>query len=217
MIELEDFSYFQEVENKLKENNEQNKIEILKEEFQKRLEEEREKAFQEGYKKGITEGKEEIEKKLKKEFEKFVKEKEIEFQKKENELKELNSKLKKFRDEIEKKYTQYLDHINQILLDSLSEILEFLYIESRNENLISKIIQDILTEFKEQIEAEITVSPELKEYVKSIFPNAEIKTDENLEKGDFVIVFPELQVENKIKDKIEILKDEIKREIKKFT
>ena len=217
MIELEDFSYFQEVENKLKENNEQNKIEILKEEFQKRLEEEREKAFQEGYKKGITEGKEEIEKKLKKEFEKFVKEKEIELQKKENELKELNSKLKKFRDEIEKKYTQYLDHINQILLDSLSEILEFLYIESRNENLISKIIQDILTEFKEQIEAEITVSPELKEYVKSVFPNAEIKTDKNLEKGDFVIVFPELQVENKIKDKIEILKDEIKREIKKFT
>ncbi len=217
MIELEDFSYFQEVENKLKENNEQNKIEILKEEFQKRLEEEREKAFQEGYKKGITEGKEEIEKKLKKEFEKFVKEKEIEFQKKENELKELNSKLKKFRDEIEKKYTQYLDHINQILLDSLSEILEFLYIESRNENLISKIIQDILTEFKEQIEAEITVSPELKEYVKSVFPNAEIKTDKNLEKGDFIIVFPELQVENKIKDKIEILKDEIKREIKKFT
>jgi flagellar biosynthesis/type III secretory pathway protein FliH len=216
MIDLEDFSYFQEAEEKLK-NNQSDNIEILKEEFQKKLKEEREKAFQEGYKKGITEGKNEIEKQLKEQFQKIVQEKEIEFNKKYSEVEQLKSQLKVFQEEIKKKYEDYLDHINNILLDSLSEILEFLYIDSINESFISRTIQGILEEFKEQTKAEITVNPEFVKHLKSVFPNAEIKSDEKMEKGDFVIVFPELQVENKIKDKIEILKDEIKREIKKFT
>ncbi len=217
MIDLEDFSYFQEVEEKLKKNQSQNDVEVLKQEFQKKLEEEKKKAFEEGYQKGITEGKTEIEKQLKEEFQKFAQERETEFKQKQEEVENLKSQLQNLKEEIENKYNEYLDHINNILLDSLSEILEFLYVDSSNEDVIIKVIQDILTEFKEQIEVEITATPEFAEHLKSVFPHAKIKSDEKMEKGDFVIVFPELQVENKIKDKIEILKDEIKREIKKFT
>ncbi len=217
MIDLEDFSYFQEVEEKLKKNQSQNEVEVLKQEFQKKLEEEKKKAFEEGYQKGITEGKTEIEKQLKEEFQKFVQKKETEFKQKQEEVENLKSQLQNLKKEIENKYNEYLDHINNILLDSLSEILEFLYVDSSNEDVIIKVIQNILTEFKEQIEVEITAAPKFAEHLKSVFPNAKIKSDEKMEKGDFVIVFPELQVENKIKDKIEILKDEIKREIKKFT
>ncbi len=217
MIDLEDFSYFQEVEDKLKENNSSNNIEILKQEFQKKLEEERKKAFQDGYQKGITEGKIEIEKQLKEEYQKFIQKKEEEFNKKQQDIEHLEQQLKKLKEELKIKYDEYLNHINDILLDSLSEILEFLCIDSSNESLMAQIIQDILAEFKEQIEVEITTSPEFKEHLQSVFPHAEIKSDEKMEKGDFVIAFPELQVESKIKDKIEILKDEIKREIKKFT
>ncbi len=217
MVELEDFSYFQEVEDKLKKNSQKDQIELLKQEFQKKLKEEKEKAFKEGYQKGITEGKIEIEKQLKKEFQELVDNKEKEFKEKISEVEELKLKLTNLSGSIEKKFDDYLEHLNNILLDSISEILEFLYIDSSNENLIIKVIQDILTEFKEQLNVEITTSQDLAEHIKSIFPNAEIKEDDKMEKGDFIIVFPELQVENKIKDKIEILKDEIKREIKKFT
>ncbi len=217
MVDLEDFSYFQEVEEKLKHNKSLDEIETLKTEFQKKLKEEKEKAFQEGYQKGITEGKSKIEKQLNEQFQKIIEEKENEFKQKFAEIDELKIQLQTFKEEIEKKYNEYLNHINNILLDSISEILEFLYIDPANENFISKIIQDILEEFKNQIDIEITVSPKLSKHLEEIFPNIKIKEDEKIEKGDFVIVFPELQIENKIKDKIDILKNEIKREIKKFT
>lgn len=177
------------------------------------LEEEKKIAFEEGYRKGIEDGFE----KSKEEFEKKLIELEDRAKKQTKDtLEQYLSKIDENLDYIKKKYKSLLDGTIEIISDSIEEIIEFLYIENKFSELVIHQISSLVEEFYEYPQPVIRVSNDI---LAEIFRKKgfEVLVDERLNGLDFVIDFKEFKIESKIEEKIRIIKDEIKREIKKLS
>lgn len=177
------------------------------------LEEEKKIAFEEGYRKGIEDGFE----KSKEEFEKKLIELEDRAKKQTKDtLEQYLSKIDENLDYIKKKYKSLLDGTIEIISDSIEEIIEFLYIENKFSELVIHQISSLVEEFYEYPQPVIRVSNDI---LAEIFRKKgfEVLVDEHLNGLDFVIDFKEFKIESKIEEKIRIIKDEIKREIKKLS
>ncbi len=191
------------------------KIRLLEEKYQKHIEEGRKKAFEEGYKKAKEELEEGFKEKLETTLNNVIKEKEEEINKK---LKEKNKEISNILNQLKEKYMQKIDFIEELIISSLEEILNYLYLHPSNREILEKEIRDIIRQIKNSYSIKITISPYLKEYFKDVDKNEiEVEIDENLSQNDFIIEFDHVQIESNFKEKVKILKDEIKREIKKNT
>ncbi len=219
MIDLEDFGQYKEIHKEIEEQDLSKEeiearyieeLERLKEEFKKKLEEETQKAYEEGYKKAAKEHEKILQQVVQEQVNKVL-------QQKNNEIQQIYDEFSKMFKDLYSKIENHFSHFQDLLLDSISEILQFLYISPQNEEFIIKQIEKILLEYKKAKNIEKKVKPEMKEKVQEVFQNAEVEADENLTKGDFVIEVSDLQIENKIKEKLEVMKNEIKREIQKLT
>ncbi len=216
MLELEDFNNILSIKEKTrkeetKEQLEQRYIEEiqkLKKEYEQKLKEETEKAYRQGFEEGFNKADTQLKREYQRQLQDIIKEKE-------EELNYTISKLSQIEDTLKEKYARYIDSIREIIVDSLSEILELLYIDSQNHDHIVKAIETILLEFKEENKVEIQVSESLYPLLKDRFKN--LKKNPQLDNDDFIIDFGDFQIENRVKEKLKIIKDEIKREIKKLT
>lgn len=222
MLNLDDFGKLKDINIlKSKKNQEeitpkeveefyQEKILELEQNFKKSLE----KTKEEYYKKGFSEASKQKDDEYRQKFEELKKEF---LKQKEKDLEKLNEKYIYIEKEIKQKLDSYLSNLSNILLDNLEEILEFLYIQESNKEIIENAVIQIISEFKESLPLDIKVSSSIFESIKKSFPSIKVEKDESLKEGDFIIEFYDFKLENRLKEKIEVLKDEIKREIKKFT
>jgi hypothetical protein len=133
----------------------------------------------------------------------------------------LQTYAKNFQDinfKLNEGFKQILDKINAIISDSLEEILEFISINYHDPKSIKENISSIVEELKSYKPISIKVgSLELKEILKKFIPDIEIIHDESMNLNDFKVEFEFIKVENNVKEKIQLVKDEIKREIKKLS
>jgi len=187
----------------------QEKILELEKNYQETIEEIKKEFFRKGYIEASKEKELEFSKKLEEIKKSFLEEKN-------QDLEELEKKYRYIEKELKQKLEEYLNRLSDILLDNLDEILEFLYIKESNSEVIQNAITQTILEFKESLPLEIKVSDSLYKDVKNSFSNIKIEVDESLKDGDFIIEFYDFKLENRFKEKIEVLKDEIKRETKKF-
>ncbi len=193
----------------------QDKIRKIEEDFKKRLEVEIENAYKQGYNEGITKGREEFDSKLKEILEKELKEREKEYI---NRLTELESKIQKVVESLNSSYKNYIDHINELILSALEEMLSYLYISPENEKFLSQQIISVINEFRSYPKLKITLSPDMEHVAQMLKKeNLDVSIDKTLVKGDFRINIEDIQLESNFKEKMQILKDEIKREIKKHS
>ncbi len=214
-LDIEDFAEVLSVKNKIQEETKEDierkyieEIQRLKKEFKETLEQEIKKAYESGFKEGYERANNELKREYQKQIEEIYKEKEEEL------LSVLNN-LKGFENKLREKFENYLSSTRELIVDSVDEILELLYIDKNSKDSIVKAIDSIITEFKESKEIEVVVGKQLYELLKDNFPN--VKLDPSLEENDFVVSFGDFQIENRLKEKLKIIKDEIKREIKKLT
>lgn len=186
----------------------QAEIERLKKEFHLKEENIKKEYFQKGY----IEGSKNKEEELKNRFEKVKNEL---ISKHKNDIENLKNIYQNIEKNLVVKNREYLEKVGSIFLEGLADIFKFLYIQESNTDKIKKSISQILDEFKEETPLIVKVSKELYEDMKGEFDN--IKIDNSLKNKDFTIEFSKFKIESKIEEKIKILKDEIKREIKKLT
>lgn len=223
MLNLIDFSLLLNKErNKDKEENKEDEkekeINFLKQQIillQQEIEKEKNIAFKEGFEKG----KEETEKYYKSKIEEIEKEKEEKIKEILNqEKKDYQILIDKIHSEFDKKYKQFLNYISQIITDSLADILDFLYIEKAETKKIVEVVSNILEELRNEKIFKIVVSKDVNlDILKKAFSQIEIEIDDKLEGIDFILKLESGKIENIFKEKIEIIKDEIKREIKKLS
>lgn len=169
------------------------------------------------YKKGLEDGTARGYDLAKQEFEARLQQVEEE---KTSQLKQsLKDYLVKLDDNINRLQTNYKEIILQtaeIISDSITEIFDFLYLSEENKDLVVRQIRELLEEFFEYPKVYIKVgNPQLMEIFK--LRGFDVEIDQNLKGLDFVVDFREFRVENRIAEKLEIIKDEIKREIKKLS
>jgi len=222
MLELNDFGNIKNLkELKKKEQNSkdvakeienfyQKKILELENEFNNILENTKKEYFLKGLKDGEKKKEEEYNKKIENLKNDLISQKEAEI----NSLKE---KYQKIEIKLQNRLHSYIVDLTSILLDNIEEIFEFLYIKESNLNEIKNSIENTISEFKDSWPLEIKVSRKLYEEVADSFKNTKVVIDESLKDGDFIIEFFDFKIENIFKEKIKVLKDEIKRETKKFT
>ncbi|WP_457639048.1 FliH/SctL family protein [Persephonella sp.] len=190
----------------------QNRIKQLEKEFQKKIEESYQKGFSEGYKKAESE----ISQKLSQEFEKKLQEKlkEKESQQK-SELEDLRQQVIKLLTEIHDRYKEHIQFTDELILSVLEEIMEYLFIDPSNLKFVSDEIEKIIEDLKTAPSITVEVSPQLKEFLGEVDSNIKIIGKEELKGGDFTVKIENVQFESRFKEKMKIVKDEIKREIKK--
>ncbi len=191
------------------------KIKQLHQSYQKIIEEEKQKSFQEGYKKGQEEAQKELEERLKGEIQRALASRETEFQ---NLLNSTKKEISTFLNRLKGEYIKKVEFIDELILSALEEILYYMYIHPSNYEFLAKEIRKIILQVKNSSYIKLIISPSLKEFLKDIeIENLEIEIDEELPEGDFIIELEHVQLEANFKEKIKILKDEIKREIKKHS
>ncbi len=216
-LNLEDFSENQKLDTQSVSKEEiekfyQEQIRKLKEELKKKIEE----AYKKGQEEGFIRGKKETEKVLKEQFQKELTQL---LKKQEEEI--VNQFEKKLNDAfsliegIKEKYTQHIQFIDELILSVIEEIMEYLYINPENAEYVAKEIKGIIEDLKSAPEMVVEVSPQVKSYLEEAGINIKIIENKQLEGGDFTIKVENVQFENRFKEKVKILKDEIKREIKK--
>mgnify|MGYP001770687965 CR=1 FL=1 len=208
-LELEEDKKYQEL---LMENS------ILKQQIQdleKKLEEIKQISLIEGYEKA----KEELLKELEIEKQKYFNQLKQEFE--EKLAQKLEAYKKTFEDlnyKLNQGLKEILDKINLIISDSVEEILDFLSLNYRNPQTIKDSIEMLIETLKSNNLVSIKVgTKELEELLKKALPDTQITLDETLNPNDFKLEFDLVKVENNVKEKIELVKDEIKREIKKLS
>ena len=97
-------------------------------------------------------------------------------------------------------------------------MLNYLYISPENEKFLSQQIISVINEFRNYPKLKITLSPDMEDVAKMLEKeNFDVSIDKTLVKGDFRINIEDIQLESNFKEKMQILKDEIKREIKKHS
>jgi len=190
----------------------QNQIKKIKQEYEKKLKEEYEKGFKEGYRKGN----EETTEKLTVQFEEKLKEKLEEKEKQLNsELEGLKKQIIDLLTEIHRRYAEHVQFTDELILSVLEEVMEYLYISPSNIKFISEEIEKIVDDLKTAPTITVEVSPQLKDFIGDIGENVRVVEKKDLQDGDFVVKIENVQFESRFKEKMKIVKDEIKREIKK--
>ncbi|RKQ63252.1 hypothetical protein C7457_0115 [Thermovibrio guaymasensis] len=218
MLDLEDFSSFIEVKKSsdevpqqsqeltLKRLEEKYRQEILKLQasFKKELQRVKEEAYKNGFEEGYAKGLKEKEKDL------------IDMQRRiseqfQSELKKLKVNLDSLIEGFKNEKEGVLEKIKGLILDSLLEIFEFLYLNPSNSSYLRKKIDQILEEF----EKEELVSIEVGEKLAQVLEGERVKVSSDIGAYDFRIVFKDFFVESNFKEKLNILREELEREIKK--
>jgi len=221
-LNLTDFTQLKNISEKLEEkendNNLEKEIEILKNQINqllKQIEIEKENA----YKKGFEDATKSLEEKYKNILEQKIKEIESSFiDKCSAEIKQAQDTIEKIQNNLKQHYQTYLAKISEIISDSIAEILEFLYIHEKDPEKVAEKINEILEELRELKVLKIKISKDQNlELMRKILSNLSLEIDGKLEGNDFIIEFDNGKIENKFREKIEIVKDEIKREIKKLS
>jgi hypothetical protein len=221
-LNLTDFTQLKNISKNLEEkengDNLEKEIEILKNQINqllKQIEVEKENA----YKKGFEDAAKSLEEKYKNILEQKIKEIEASFNDKYSaEIKQAQDTIEKIQNSLERHYQTYLAKISEIISDSIAEILEFLYIHEKDPEKVAEKINEILEELREFKILKIKISKDQNlELLQKFLSNVSLEIDENLEGNDFIIEFDNGKIENKFREKIEIVKDEIKREIKKLS
>jgi len=221
-LNLTDFTQLKNISENLEEkengNNLEKEIEILKNQINqllKQIEIEKENA----YKKGFEDATKSLEEKYKNILEQKIKEIESSFiDKCSAEIKQAQDTIEKIQNNLKQHYQTYLAKISEIISDSIAEILEFLYIYEKDPEKVAEKINEILEELRELKVLKIKISKDQNlELMRKILSNLSLEIDGKLEGNDFIIEFDNGKIENKFREKIEIVKDEIKREIKKLS
>ena len=224
-LELDDFSPVEKIQKdmtqtqqKMQEKEKEDKREeYYKKELQKLEQKYKhlvDEVSKEYYEKGLRETQERLEATYQKKLEEITSQYEMKL--KENKKIE-QQKINDLEASLYKTYERYIAQLTNILLDSLSEILEFLYINKQNSPYVTEIITRLLEDFHHFIPLSITVSESMVDEMRKVFHNIEIKGSSELQHNEFIIDFNEFKIENRIKEKLKIIEDEIKREIKKIT
>ena len=225
-LELEDFStlnQIQQIKEEIKEQkiDEAAKIEQLRDFYEKKIQQIENhykellaKVSKESYEQGFSDAKNEYEQKLKEAIEETIVQKEAE---KEQALAEVKSTMLNIEESLKSNYKEYLGKFTDIIVDSISEILEFLYIDKSNVKIVKEAIDKLLEDFNNFLPLSIQVPPSLYEEIKKKFNSVEVKRNKELSSNEFVIEFHDFKIENRIKEKLSVIKDEIKRETKKLT
>ena len=200
------------------ENHLKQEVEILKKQIEDllyQIEIEKEKSYKKGYEDAIkTE-----EEKFKKMLEEKIKEISYHYEQNyEDQLKQLKDQFENIKKDLKEKYQSYLSKVEELIHDVIVSILEFLYIEVDNPNYLAEKINEILEDLRDLKVLKIRVGKNQNiEEIKKILPDVMIEIDEKLEGNDFIIEFDKVKIENIFRDKVEILKNEIKREIRKLS
>jgi len=213
MVDLEDFSPFVELKreerpekNPLEELEERYRQEILKLQasFRQEIERVREEAFRKGFEEGYQKGVEELGRKLKEREEALKKE----FEKRLGKIKlNTDSLLREIESEKEKR----LRRVEEAIVGSITEIFEFLYLNPSNAPFLREKISELIEEFR----GEEVVEIEAGEKLALALEGERVKVSPELGDYDFRIVFKDFAVESNFKEKLNLLREEIEREIKK--
>ncbi|SMC09291.1 hypothetical protein [Nitratiruptor tergarcus] len=227
-LELDDFTAFEQMQEASKELKEKvdtenfdEKIKEIERFYQQKIEEmEKEykeliaKVSKESYEQGFSDA----EQKFNKVLEVKIQELKSHFlQEKEQEIAHLQTKYLDFEKEFAQKYNLFLHRFTDIVLDNVNEILEFLFIDKKNMQTITEAIEKLLEDFSNYMPLDIIVSPNMFEDIKKRFETVQVKRSEELKENEFIIEFHDFKIENKIEEKLNVIKDEIKRETKKLT
>ena len=184
--------------------------------LEKDYEEKIKKAYKEGFEQGYKKAAEEVTQTLNKEFEQKLKKA---LQEKEKEIRIEQEKIKdqvlNFLKEIKDRYKKHIDFVDELILSVLEEIMEYLYINPENADYVAEEIKKIVEDLKIAPEITVEVSPQLKSLLDLHSDNVKIVERKDFKGGDFTVKIENVQFENRFKEKVNILKDEIKREIKK--
>ena len=213
-LELEDFFEEELPDKKSSEEDIQSYYETKlskMEEYYKQL---LEQVAKESFDKGYQQAQEETQKLCDEKIEGIVKECEA---KKEQEIASIKEECTLLDKRVQESVEKYKERLIYLVSESLKEILEFLYIAPNNIEYLKKIIQEIQEEFKEHMPLRIVAGKRLYEELKDYFSSIELKVSKELGDGDFVIEFFDFEIENRFKEKVDALLDEIQREAKNIT
>ena len=222
MIDLEDFSPFLEVNRKSEEEEGERgekeksledlealyREELLK--LQKRYREEMERVKEEAYKKGFQEGLEKARLELESQMRSSLEEMEKAYNEK---LSVLKKNLDLLVSQIEERGNRAISEFLRSVSDSLVEILEFLYISPENVPFVKKSLEELLSTFSTEELLSVEVGKELGKLLTGEY----VKINEELGENDFRLTFKEFTLESKLKEKLNLLREELEREVKKLT
>lgn len=222
MIDLEDFSPFLEVNRKSEEEEGERgekeksledlealyREELLK--LQKRYREEMERVKEEAYKKGFQEGLEKARLELESQMRSSLEEMEKAYNEK---LSVLKKNLDLLVSQIEERGNRAISEFLRSVSDSLVEILEFLYISPENVPFVKKSLEELLSTFSTEELLSVEVGKEL----GKLLTGEHVKINEELGENDFRLTFKEFTLESKLKEKLNLLREELEREVKKLT
>ena len=220
MIDLEDFSPFLEVNKKTeaeeKEGEERSLEELeafyreellkLQEHYRREMEKAKEEAYRKGFREGVEKARSELETKMKSSLE--------EMEKSYNEkLSVLKKNLDSLVFQIEEKGNAVISDFLKSVSDSLMEILEFLYISPENAPFVKRSLEELLSTFSSEELLSVEVGKEL----GKLLTGEHVKVNEELGENDFRLTFKEFTLESKLKEKLNLLREELEREVKKLT
>ena len=221
MIELEDFSHLAELKQKIEENREREEEGSSREDIEKfyreellklqmKYKEELERVREEAYRKGYQDALEKARSEYQKRLQESVKEVEKRYA---DELEGLRIKFEELLRNMKQENSRAVENFLKVITDSLIEILNFLYISPENAHFVKENLEKLLGTFSD----EKLISVEVGEKLGSILNEENVKIDNKLGENDFRLVFKDFTIESKIKDKLQILREEIEREAKKAT
>ncbi len=220
MIDLEDFSPFLEVNRKAeaeeKEGEERSLEELeafyrgellkLQEHYRRELERVKKEAYSKGFQEGVEKARLELETKMKftlEEMEKSYNEK----------LSVLKKNLDLLVSQFEKNGTEVISQFLKSVSESIVEILEFLYISPENAPFVKKSLEELLSSFSSEELLSIEAGKEL----GKLLTGKNVKINEELGDNDFRLIFKEFTLESRLKEKLNLLREELEREVKKLT
>ena len=222
MIDLEDFSPFLEVDQKLETDNSERKNDVnrIKEieaayreellRLQTKYKKELERVKEEAYRKGFQEGAEKTRLKLEEELKITVQKLESEYL---DRLRRLEKNLNDLISQVEKKGEQVINNFLKSVSNSLVEILEFLYTSPENAPFVKEKLEELISSFTYEDLISVEVGRELGKVLKG----ENVTVNPELGDNDFRLNFKDFILESKVKDKLKLLREELEREIKKLT
>ncbi len=223
-LELDDFSTLNRFEKKQEKGEEQEKgqdTEELERFYQEKIaqlenqyKELLTKVSKESYEQGFADASSKFQKEMEEKITQIRQEFTLQ---KQRELEELKEHYINFEEEFNQKYTLYLSKFTDIVVDSMGEVLEFLFVDKANTETVKRALDKLLEDFSNYLPLSIQVNRHLYKDIKEKFTNVEVKKNEELKNNEFIIEFHDFKIENRIKEKLSVIKDEIKRETKKLT
>lgn len=208
-LELEDFISApkrgaEQSDSHKEDNTAQRQLEQLKAAHNAALEETKKEAFDAGYRQAEEElsavWQQELTKKL---------------EQKERECSERQALEGSIIEEVQSVLQAKSELINTVILDSLAEMMEYLYVDRTSEEYVASLIVKIIEEFQQTPEISVRLHPTLADGVGGLLDGVKVVADETVARGDFVVDFADFLIESEFNDKIEVIKNEIKKEIEK--